>query len=474
MNLGLRHWVKRAEALLEERRWTARARSLLEKNWMGNYTRPSPILYPHQWNWDSGFIAIGTSTYHPARARREITSLFEAQWKNGMVPQIVFNPEVAEEYFPGPSFWDSSRSENAPRGRRTSGITQPPVHAIAALRIYERDRDRESARAFLEEIYPKIVASHRFFYEERDAEGEGLVYIRHPWESGIDNSPTWDIPLKTITQEDLKDLPPYERKDLRKGIPEEQRPRGEAYDRYVYLVELFKKHDYDEAEIREECPFLIQAPLVNAILVKANQDLVRIGELLGADTSEIRGWEQKTKEAINRKLWHEKHGIYDVYDLHADRMIDVDTAGGFIPLYAGVPDPSRAQRLYEYLDSNSFCSMHSGNCFSVPNYNMEGEYFEAANYWRGPIWINTNWMLYQGLKRYGFEEKAESVRGDIVELVRRFGFYEYFDPIRGKGYGSKDFSWTAALFLDVLYEEGWPVGRGCGSHEEPPEPPSGR
>ncbi|MFQ5815068.1 MAG: hypothetical protein ACE5G7_01055, partial [Candidatus Hydrothermarchaeaceae archaeon] len=80
------------------------------------------------------------------------------------------------------------------------------------------------------------------------------------------------------------------------------------------------------------------------------------------------------------------------------------------------------------------------------------EYFESANYWRGPIWININWMLYQGLRRYGFGDKAESVRGDIIELVRRFGFYEYFDPIKGMGYGSKDFSWTAALFLDCVYE----------------------
>jgi hypothetical protein len=40
-----------------------KARAVLEKNWMGDYTRPSSLLYPHQWSWDSGFIAIGYSTY---------------------------------------------------------------------------------------------------------------------------------------------------------------------------------------------------------------------------------------------------------------------------------------------------------------------------------------------------------------------------------------------------------------------------
>ncbi|MFQ5816030.1 MAG: trehalase family glycosidase, partial [Candidatus Hydrothermarchaeaceae archaeon] len=385
---------------------TERARAVLEKNWTGRYTRPSPLLYPHQWSWDSGFAAIGYSTYRQDRAQLELTSLIGAQWKNGMVPQIVFNKEVPDDYFPSAKFWDSSRSDNAPERHRTSGITQPPVHATAALRIYERAQDNESARAFLEQIYPKIVASHRFFYEERDPKGEGLVYIRHPWESGIDNSPTWDIPLRKIT---VEDIPSYERKDLEKGVPAEQRPSDADYDRYVYLLELFKKHRYDEESILEECPFLVQDPLVNAILVKANQDLAHIGKILGEGTSEIRSWEGRTKKAINRKLWHKGHGIYDDYDLKADELIEVDSAAGFIPLYAGVPSKSQAQRLYEYLDSNSFCSMHSARCFSVPNYNLEGEYFESANYWRGPIWININWMLYQGLRRYGFDDKAESV-----------------------------------------------------------------
>jgi len=429
---------------------SAKAKAVLEKNWMGKYTRPSPILYPHQWNWDSGFIAIGYSTYDQERAQLELESLFRGQWKNGMVPQIVFNQGVPDEYFPGPKFWGTSRSENAPANHITSGITQPPIHATAALRIYERAEDKKSALDFLERMFPKLLASHRFFYRDRDPLNEGLVYIRHPWESGIDNSPTWDVPLKKIN---VEKIPDYTRKDIEKGIPAEERPKDEDYDRYVYLVELFKKHDYDEDKIYEECPFLIQDPMMNAILVKANQDLGQIGEILQVNTKEIRDWEKRSIESMNKKLWHKGHGIYDDYDLSMDELIEVDTASGFIPLYGGVASKSQAQKLYEYLDSNSFCSMHNGKCFSVPNYNMEGEHFQSANYWRGPIWINMNWMLYQGLQRYGFEDKARRVREDIIELVRRFGFYEYFDPIKGKGYGSKEFSWSAALFLDVIYEE---------------------
>jgi hypothetical protein len=434
----------------KHRELVEQAKHVLAKNWMGGYTRPSSLLYPHQWSWDSGFIAIGNSTYDQDRAQIELSSLFRAQWKNGMVPQIVFTPNVSEEYFPDAEFWNSAMSKNAPNGIKTSGITQPPVHASAALCIYKRANDNESALDFLEKLYPRLLASHRFFYNERDPNDEGLVYIRHPWESGIDNSPTWDIPLNKI---DLEDTPALARRDLQKGVPKEQRPKDWDYNRYIYLVELFKDHKYDEAEILNTSPFLLQDALVNSILVKANQDLVRISEIIGENPSEIIEWEKKTNEAINKKLWHRGHGFYDAYDLRGNLLIEVDTAAGFCPLYAGVPDKNKAEKLLNYLDSKSFCQMHGQKCFSIPNYNMEGEYFDPENYWRGPVWINMNWMLYQGLRRYEFQEKAESVKNDILELVQRFGFHEYYDPIKGRGYGSDNFSWTAALFLDTFYEE---------------------
>jgi hypothetical protein len=78
--------------------------------------------------------------------------------------------------------------------------------------------------------------------------------------------------------------------------------------------------------------------------------------------------------------------------------------------------------------------------------------YEPRNYWRGPIWINMNWMLSRGLEQYGYKEKADSLRKDLIQLPIRFGFREYFDSRTGDGYGSDHFSWTAALFIDLVYE----------------------
>src|SRR6266540_425750 len=90
-----------------------RALAVLERNSMGHATKPSPRLYPHQWSWDSACIAIGYAHVDQARAERELRSLFAGQWRNGLLPHIVFSE--GGDYFPGPEFWQTERSPDAPR-----------------------------------------------------------------------------------------------------------------------------------------------------------------------------------------------------------------------------------------------------------------------------------------------------------------------------------------------------------------------
>jgi hypothetical protein len=110
------------------------AKKVLDGNWTGNFTIPSGTLYPHQWSWDSCMIAIGNSYFDTDRSMKELEHLFDAQWKNGMIPHIVFN-EKEKTYFPSPEYYDITRSPNAPNHVKTSGMTQPPVHALACLSI---------------------------------------------------------------------------------------------------------------------------------------------------------------------------------------------------------------------------------------------------------------------------------------------------------------------------------------------------
>ncbi len=263
------------------------AKAVLRGNWTGAFTKPAPRLYPHLWSWDSAFIAMGYAHYDQVRAEQELRSLFRAQWTNGLLPHIVFNPQ-ATGYFPGPELWRIETSAHAPREHRTSGIVQPPVHATAVLHVFRHAQNRDQAHAFLAEMFPGLRDWHAYLYRERDPHDEGLVYIRHNWESGQDNSPLWDAVWQRLTLRPDQ-IPPYQRVDTT-HVDAADRPTNAEYDRYVYLVKLFADHGYDEACIRPDCPFLIQDVLFNTLLCQSNRDLAEIARLLDEDAVPFQTW----------------------------------------------------------------------------------------------------------------------------------------------------------------------------------------
>src|SRR5262245_56946548 len=107
---------------------------VLRDNDLGEITRPSPTLYPHQWLWDSCFIAVGLRHLAPRRAAAEILSLLRGQWPNGMIPHVIFM-DTADYYHAGPQRWQCDRVADAPARVQTTGITQPPMIAEAAKRV---------------------------------------------------------------------------------------------------------------------------------------------------------------------------------------------------------------------------------------------------------------------------------------------------------------------------------------------------
>jgi hypothetical protein len=169
----------------------------LNKNWKGSFTIPSPRLYPFQWNWDSGFIALGNVHINPERAITEMETLFEGQWSNGFLPHIIFhNAEKYDSYFPSADYWDSLVSEFAPRELKTSGITQPAVQGFVLEALLDKGIDPKRIEILME----KALKYHDYLYEQREYGDTGLVAIWHNWESGMDNSPWWDPILERIDE----------------------------------------------------------------------------------------------------------------------------------------------------------------------------------------------------------------------------------------------------------------------------------
>ncbi|MDJ0646183.1 MAG: trehalase family glycosidase [Flavobacteriaceae bacterium] len=428
-----------------------KAIEILNKNWKEGFTIPCENLYPFQWKWDSGFIAIGLAHFNIERAKAEIETLLNAQWKNGMIPHIIFHNE-SDTYFPGKDFHNSFLSPNARKEYPSTGLVQPPVLGFVLEELYRISMNKEAIMRYIETHIDKVFLNHQYFYMKRDVHNEGLVYIYHNWESGTDNSPMWDAIWETF------DPPKYEfeRRDT-DHIAAEQRPTNREYEYYLYLIDIAKQYAYDDASIAANSPFLVQDPLFNSLLIKSNESLIKLYKILGGHTDKIEQltkWNTKAIASFNSKLWNNDLKAYVHYDMRNERQLVYASSSSFAPLFAGIPSEKRCSELLTTLKSR----------FGMPGYYLCASFdpshtgFNPKKYWRGPVWINMNWIIFRGLRRYGADELANRVKEDSIELIEKCGFYEYFDPRMESyrqeaiGLGGTNFSWSAALIIDLLNE----------------------
>jgi glucosylglycerate hydrolase len=425
------------------------------------FTRASKRLYPHQWSWDSAFCALGWSCIDVARAAEELQTLCEAQWKNGKLPHIVYHPGVPQgQYFPDAERWAVAEvAKGAPKNRLTSGICQPPVHAFALRRVVERcdALDDDACKPVLEtarKLFPKLVAWHRYLLTERDPERSGLVTVLHPWESGLDNSPRWDAVLRSVVPV-ADELPGYERADLKNVADPSERPTQEDYDRYLWLVELYKRARYNDKTVlssRSNYPFRVKDVWMSALLVQANVSLLWLAQRLGVKGSvraQLQRWVALGRKGIASRWDAKLHGAVD-YDLVAGKPLRVKGLANFAPLVAGGLSKPRQRAQLALLDSSDFCGA-KGLARKLPTSTSPNDpAFEPQRYWRGPQWPVMTWVVWHALVESGATTRAEQMRTSILDLLRRHGFAEYFQPMTDAPLGARDQSWTAAVALDWL------------------------
>ena len=200
----------------------------------------------------------------------------------------------------------------------------------------------------------------------------------------------------------------------------------------------------------QDSPFLVQDILFNAILFRADEDLRALALDLGQPTDEIDGWLKDMRLNFNARFWDESMGLYYDYDMRTGKPIRVNTASTFLPMFAGLPSKIQAQRLVEehLLNTNEYAPAGEVRHWVTTTAKTEPTW-EPRRYWRGPVWIIMNWLLMEGLRRYGYDDLAEVIRQDTLGLIEAAGFREYYDARDGSGCGSTDFSWSAALALEL-------------------------
>ena len=352
------------------------------------YTRPSPSRYPWQWYWDSCFAAIVWRRFDPARARAELETLLAAQRDNGFIGHTIFwDRPVALSRLP---FYNV-----ASRSSFQTETIQPPLLAWA-WKIAVGDPDEE----------PRIGAQAEWLSAERDLEGDGLLWIVQPDESGLDASPKFD--------------PVWDwRANARIGFP--------------LLVHRNRRLGFDARRIRERGGPVLCETLVNTLWSLSLQALGR----------------PSATDALVDRLWDERRGLF----------VDRAEPGGIRPgaltwtalAPLALPDLPEAigRRLVEehLLNESEFLTAVAppSVAASEPSYEPGGHRGPLRRYWRGPTWVNSAWLVWLGLRRLGYEQAAARLAAGVIGAVEREGLREYYDPRTGAGLGATEFAWSALV-----------------------------
>ena len=424
---------------------------VLRNNDRGTHTVPSPGLYPHQWLWDSCFSAIGWSHIDPERAKQELLSLVHGQWHNGMMPHMIFSMD--KKYARDRNMWMSWVARQSPTNVATSGITQPPLLAEAVQRVGEALPTTQKI-AFYKKMLPVIEAYHLWLYNERDPHKEGLALLIHPYETGLDNTPPWveqqrehsrPTWIALIDKLGLENAINLVRRDTKKIPPEQRMLNVDALMTWDSVLRLRRKH-YDINKILHRSLFAIEDVGFNAIFVRNNTILQEIADQVRQKIDpELEERINQSKNALE-ELWLDDFGVYFSRDFLTNQLISIPTVASLLPLYAGTIDQARAKLLVKILFTSTAFWLN----YPVPSVPKNSRFFDSNRYWQGPTWVNTNWLLIDGLKRMGFQTEAQALISNTLDMIRTSGIWEYYNPISGQGLGSPDFSWTAALTLDLL------------------------
>jgi len=216
---------------------------------------------------------------------------------------------------------------------------------------------------------------------------------------------------------------------------------------YLMLSERYRDSGYSDRYLRDEHPFVVEDPLFNTCYLWSLESMAVIAELLGFSAGPYREQAGLVLDALSSRLWNAEAGVFQALDLRHGKLSPAVTVGGIVPLMASGLARHQAGALRDLLLSEHFRIQDMA--FGAPSNDLEAPTFDRRLYWRGPTWVNTNWLLWKGLLQHGYAAEAALVRDGVLKAAQTAGMHEYFDPFDGTGRGSGGFGWTAALVMDM-------------------------
>ena len=390
------------------------------------YVCPSLQKYRWQWYWDSCFHAIALAHIEPELAVSELESLLAAQEPDGFMGHVT--------YWSGADrtpFITRLESRLALRPHH-SALIQPPLIAQAAELVSEITGDT----GFLARAYPKLAAHYRWLSENRCPDGDGLIVLISPFESGMDNTPAYDRPLGIGTMH-----PGWWTIRLRVAG--------------LHVSHLLRGGNYHLDRVYKLCRFNVKDVAVNCIYAEALRAMHRIASGLNRpDDADM--WAAKAERAeraiVDILFDEDAHTFFPTYG-RGRRFSRVLTASCLFPLLLESLPEGIATVLVEQLllQPEKFWTEYPlpTVAASEPTFLADPGDRRHPLIWRGSSWININWFVARGLRRHGYLDIASSIAEKSATLVERSGFREFFNPHTGEGQGATNFAWST-LIVDMI------------------------
>lgn len=357
---------------------------------------PSKIGYVGLWQWDAYFIAVGLRHGDPELAREQLDLALRFPTAEGQLPDVVHEEGVlaSSDDLPAADRETLRRAGSAVADPSAPvPLTKPPLAAWAMRRVLEADRDASADWA--RRMIATIRRSQDWWFTHSDLDGDGLPEYGHPYSSGLDDSPVFDGPLPTTTP-----------------------------DLAAYLI----RQDLELAALVERWGAEPEPAAGRAAAASAHRERAR-----------------RTLERL-LTLWDEPSGRFR--SLAAGAPVESDTIVGLMPLLTGELPETVVDLLVAALDDPD----RFATPWPIPTVAVGDPDHTPQRMWRGPVWVNTNALIVEGLERSGHSDRARRLAERTVELVMHAGGpHEYFDPYTGERAASATtaFGWSAALFIDL-------------------------
>lgn len=273
-------------------------------------------------------------------------------------------------------------------------IGKPPVMAWAALRVYEATLDNE----FLKEVYSKLVLNESFWVKRRMY--GGLFHY------------------------------------------DAERPADCDYDTYHMYVGW--ESGWDEHPRWDVNPQDIWPVDLNSYMYMTYDALAAMARYLGFDDKQWLEKRDTLKSLIETLLWNEEKQCYLDYNFKTDCFMTVMSPACFLPLFAGFAPKNRAEKM------NVIAKEHFMPC--MPMVAFDDPKFDVNAYCRGACWLHQAYMASKGLKDYGFDDTADTIKNTILDWVYADGdkIHENYNSITGEGKCNPYFSWSSVFVREFI------------------------